>query len=148
MVTMGYSKESFTVPSNVYLIGTMNTADRSLAQLEVAMRRRFAFITLTAQFNEKWQSHVGEQNISEEMIEHILTAIKRINSEIMNDFQLGAGYEIGHSFFTRIPDHLDEQRWFQQVMTYEIKPLLEEYYFDRPEMVPTLMEGISYGTNI
>jgi len=141
VVTMGYSKEDFTVPSNVYLIGTMNTADRSLAQLEVAIRRRFAFITLETQFNEKWQGHLKREGISDAMIERISLDIGRINEEIRNDYQLGKGYEIGHSFFTTVPEHLDENKWFRQVMTYEIKPLIEEYYFDRPEKVDMLLEG-------
>lgn len=141
VVTMGYSKEDFTVSSNVYLIGTMNTADRSLAQLEVAMRRRFAFITLETQFNEKWQAHLKGQGVSDAMVERISLDIGRINEEIRNDYQLGKGYEIGHSFFTTVPEHLDENKWFRQVMTYEIKPLIEEYYFDRPEKVDMLLEG-------
>lgn len=141
-VTMSYSKEKFTVPGNVYIIGTMNTADRSLAQLEVALRRRFAFITLEPNFNEKWNRFLSDQEVSESLIERITAMIKEINHEIREDFQLGPGYEIGHSFFTNIPDHVDEQAWFEQVMTYEIKPLLEEYYFDRPEIVTALLAGI------
>lgn len=141
-VTMGYSKEKFTVPSNVLIIGTMNTADRSLAQLEVAMRRRFAFVTLEPQFNDKWISHVREQGVQEPMIQKVLSTITRINEEIREDFQLGTGYEIGHSFFSRLPDHLDEDTWFNQIMLYEIKPLLEEYYFDRLEITQRLLEGM------
>lgn len=141
-VTMGYSKERFTVPSNIYIIGTMNTADRSLAQLEVAMRRRFAFITLQPEFNQKWQLHLRNQNVSDTMINKIVSTIERINEDIRDDFQLGKGYEIGHSFFTNYPDRIDEDRWFYQVIQYEIKPLLEEYYFDRLEIPKRLLEGI------
>src|SRR5699024_11278410 len=66
-VTMGYSKKKFTVQSNVYLIGTMNTADRSLAQLEVALRRRFAFITLEPNCNEKWYHYLEEQGVADKL---------------------------------------------------------------------------------
>lgn len=141
-VTMSYSKESFTVPDNIYLIGTMNTADRSLAQLEVALRRRFAFITLDPQFNEKWKNYMLKKGISDQMIERILTAIEKINTEIHDDFQLGRGYEIGHSFFTSTPEDVTEKVWFQHIIEYELKPLLEEYYFDRSEKVTTLLEGM------
>ncbi|WP_082394398.1 AAA family ATPase [Halolactibacillus sp. JCM 19043] len=140
-VTMGYSKETFTVPKNVYLIGTMNTADRSLAQLEVALRRRFSFYTLTPSYNEKWKKHLKVQGVTAPLIEKILSIINLINEEIQNDFQLGRGYAIGHSFFTTKPEGMEENQWFQQVMTYEIQPLLEEYYFDRPEVALSLMAG-------
>lgn len=140
-VTLAYNKQPFTVPSNVYLIGTMNTADRSLAQLEIALRRRFAFITLEPSFNEKWRRHLQEHDVSNEMIEKILVVVERINDEIKNDFQLGSGYVIGHSFFSNKPKNVDENIWFEQIMTYEIKPLLEEYFFDRREIISSLMEG-------
>src|SRR5699024_4718080 len=141
-VTMGYSKEKFTVPNNIYLIGTMNTADRSLAQLEVALRRRFAFITLTPQFNDKWKAFMQERDVSTAMIERILLATEKLNTEINEDFQLGRGYEIGHSFFTSTPRAMDENDWYDQIIEFEIKPLLEEYYFDRPEKVHYLTEGL------
>ena len=139
-VTMGYSKEKFTVPSNVYLIGTMNTADRSLAQLEVALRRRFAFVTLEPVFNEKWSYHLQQSGVSDGMINRILFAVERINTEIINDFQLGRGYAIGHSFFTSKPENMNENIWFEGIMKYEIKPLLEEYFFDRPEVIQSIIE--------
>jgi 5-methylcytosine-specific restriction enzyme B len=141
-VTMGYSKKKFTVPANVYLIGTMNTADRSLAQLEVALRRRFAFITLDPAFNEKWVKTVQVSGVSPGMIERITIAMKKINTKIIDDFQLGQGYAIGHSFFTGKPEGMDEQAWYQGIIMFEIQPLLEEYFFDRPETVSSLLEGL------
>ncbi|WP_338452567.1 AAA family ATPase [Niallia oryzisoli] len=141
-VTMGYSKEKFTVPSNVYLIGTMNTADRSLAQLEVALRRRFAFVALGPVFNEKWSYHLQTSGVSEQMIKRILYIVENVNKEIIEDFQLGRGYAIGHSFFTSKPENMNEETWFKGILNYEIKPLLEEYFFDRPEVIQALLEDM------
>jgi|GEM_PF-1773559 len=141
-VTMGYSKKKFTVPGNLYLIGTMNTADRSLAQLEVALRRRFAFVTLAPAFNEKWRQHMISENVSVEMISKIQQIVEKLNHEIMNDYQLGQGYAIGHSFFSVKPDDISEKYWVDGIMDFEIVPLLEEYYFDRPEIVKQLTEEI------
>jgi 5-methylcytosine-specific restriction enzyme B len=141
-VTMGYSKKKFTVPSNVYLIGTMNTADRSLAQLEVALRRRFAFVTLEPAFNEKWYKSVQESGVSADMLQRITNTVTKINHQIVNDFQLGQGYAIGHSFFTGKPDDMDEVAWYQGVIMFEIQPLLEEYFFDRPDIATSLVEGL------
>ncbi|WP_139377040.1 AAA family ATPase [Halobacillus hunanensis] len=141
-VTMSYSKEKFTVPGNVYLIGTMNTADRSLAQLEVALRRRFAFFTLEPSFNHKWEYFMKTKGLSDEMIDRVLVAVQKINRKIREDFQLGRGYEIGHSFFTTSLQGIEERAWFDTIIQFEIKPLLEEYFFDRPEEVDELLEGI------
>lgn len=141
-VTMGYSKKKFTVPGNLYLIGTMNTADRSLAQLEVALRRRFAFVALNPAFNEKWREHMIKENVSAEMVDRIQQTVETLNDEIVTDYQLGSGYAIGHSFFTDKPSNVDESQWFEGIMDFEILPLLEEYFFDRPETVGRLMEEI------
>lgn len=141
-VTMGYSKETFTVPNNLYLIGTMNTADRSLAQLDVALRRRFGFVSLSPSFNYKWQEHLLQNGLSLSMLNRILGAINRWNEEIANDFQLGNGYAIGHSFFTSSLEGMDENVWFEGVIEFEIRPLLEEYFFDRLEVVKSLIEGV------
>ncbi|WP_185960075.1 AAA family ATPase [Planococcus soli] len=141
-VTMGYSKQKFTVPSNLHLIGTMNTADRSLAQLEVALRRRFAFVTLEPAFNDKWREHMIEANVSTEMVSRIQQTVEKLNAEISNDYQLGSGYAIGHSFFSSKPEDIDEDYWFDGIMSFEILPLLEEYFFDRPEIVEQLIEDI------
>lgn len=141
-VTMGYSKKRFTVPSNLHLIGTMNTADRSLAQLEVALRRRFAFVTLEPAFNEKWRQHMIKENVTAEMISKIQQTVEKLNHEIINDYQLGSGYAIGHSFFSAKPDDMSENQWVDGIMSFEITPLLEEYFFDRPEIVEQLARDI------
>ena len=141
-VSMSYSGEKFTVPSNVYLIGTMNTADRSLAQLEIALRRRFAFVTVKPTFNEKWSQFLQASGVTAHMIKRIKFAVEKINNEIANDYQLGQGYAIGHSFFTKKPEYLDEETWYNNIISCEITLLLEEYFYDRPEMVKTLIEGI------
>ena len=141
-VTMGYSKEQFTVPSNVYLIGTMNTADRSLAQLDVALRRRFGFVQLVPTFNASWVKHLAENGVSSRIIARIERAVEKWNAEIVHDFQLGAGFAIGHSYFSSPPDNLSEDEWFNIIIEFEIRPLLEEYYFDRPEKVEQLLEDI------
>lgn len=141
-VTMGYSKKRFTVPSNVYIIGTMNTADRSLAQLDVALRRRFAFVSLKPSFNEKWKEYMLTNGVSVALVERIFFAVEKWNKEIVDDFQLGSGYAIGHSFFTTLPEQMSEAVWFNGIIEYEIKPLLEEYFFDRLEVVENLLVGI------
>ncbi|HWL23170.1 MAG TPA: AAA family ATPase [Ureibacillus sp.] len=141
-VTMSYTGEPFTVPSNVYLIGTMNTADRSLAQLDVALRRRFGFVTLQPTFNEKWQRHLLQNGLTDSLINRIIAAVSRWNSEITSDFQLGSGFKIGHSFFTSSLEGMEENTWFDSVIEFEIRPLLEEYFFDRLEVVDRLLEGV------
>jgi len=120
----------------------MNTADRSLAQLEVALRRRFAFVTLEPAFNENWRRTIQESVVSSEMVSRILFAVEKINKVIIGDFQLGPGYAIGHSFFTSKPENMDEQEWYKGILDFEIIPLLNEYFFDRPEIVKDLIEGI------
>jgi len=142
-VTLGYSQKKFTVPPNIYLIGTMNTADRSLAQLEIAMRRRFAFVNITPSFNDKWEKFLSESGASPLIINKIKEILDGINQDIENDYQLGSGYMIGHSFFTSFNRNMDENEWLSMIITYEIKPLLEEYYFDRPERAVELIQGLS-----
>ena len=76
------------------------------------------------------------------MVNRILLAVEKMNKEIIGDYQLGPGYAIGHSFFTSKPENMDEQVWYDGILTYEIIPLLEEYFFDRQEIVKSIIEGI------
>jgi hypothetical protein len=147
-LTLAYSEEPFTVPSNLYLIGTMNTADRSLSLVDYALRRRFAFLTLDPGFSEKaFSSHLGKHGVTPGQIDHIIHQMESLNVEIEKDeANLGKGYRIGHSFFTPTSPVPDFKKWFKSVVRYEIMPLLEEYWIDDPKMVQqfriTLTESV------
>lgn len=150
-LTLAYSedsKDTFTVPPNLYLIGTMNTADRSLSLVDYALRRRFAFLTLDPGFTEKaFSAHLSKHGLTPGQISHIIHQMETLNLEIEKDeANLGKGYRIGHSFFTPTAPVPDFQKWWQSVVRYEIMPLLEEYWIDTPKMVQqfrmTLTEGL------
>jgi 5-methylcytosine-specific restriction protein B len=147
-LTLAYSEEPFTVPPNLYLIGTMNTADRSLSLVDYALRRRFAFLTLDPGFSEKaFTTHLGNHGLAPGQISHIIHQMEALNLEIEKDeTNLGKGYRIGHSFFTPTSPVPDFKKWFQSIVRYEIMPLLEEYWIDDPKMVQqfriTLTESV------
>lgn len=147
-LTLAYSEEPFTVPPNLYLIGTMNTADRSLSLVDYALRRRFAFLALDPGFEtDAFSAHLGRHGITASQIHHIRNQMAALNHEIAKDeTNLGAGYRIGHSFFTPVEPITDFARWFRSIVHYEIMPLLEEYWIDEPKMVQqfriTLTESI------
>jgi MoxR-like ATPase len=133
-VQLTYSKEGehFHIPDNVYIIGTMNTADRSLALVDYALRRRFAFFHMPPQFNEKFEAYLQEEHsISESMVKHIVAKVTALNRTITADKNLGDGFEIGHSYFcTDVPTGSDEETWFSHIVDHEIGPQLLEYWFD------------------
>jgi 5-methylcytosine-specific restriction protein B len=135
-LTLAYSDEPFTVPPNLYLIGTMNTADRSLSLVDYALRRRFAFLTLDPGFGEKaFATHLERHGISAVQIAHIRTQMDALNHEIAkDDANLGTGYRIGHSFFTPVAKVADFRKWYAAIVRYEILPLIEEYWIDSPKM--------------
>jgi|BioPla2DNA2_1021312.scaffolds.fasta_scaffold00342_1 5-methylcytosine-specific restriction protein B len=136
-VPLTYSEKDdapFSVPENLYLIGTMNTADRSLAIVDYALRRRFRFITLEPKFNNRFKDFLGSNGFSKDFIEEISSKIKSLNNKIKSDKNLGSGFLIGHSFFCS-PNNGDEREWFENIVKFEIKPLLEEYWFDDSEKV-------------
>lgn len=147
-LTLAYSEEPFTVPPNLYLIGTMNTADRSLSLVDYALRRRFAFLTLDPGFGEKaFTAHLVRQGLIPAQINFIRSQMESLNHEIeKDDANLGKGYRIGHSFFTPAVPVPNFQKWWHSVVRYEIMPLLEEYWIDDPKMIQqfriTLTEGI------
>lgn len=129
-----YSKidsEPFSIPKNVHLIGTMNIADRSLALVDYALRRRFAFVTLEPQFNSSlFSDWLKKQGASEEIILQIMERMAALNNRISNDSQLGEAFRIGHSFFCQKPAQGYSDNWFKEIIETEIIPLLEEYWHD------------------
>jgi MoxR-like ATPase len=140
--------ETFYVPENVFLLGLMNTADRSLAVVDYALRRRFAFFTLDPQFeSEKFSSHLNSLGVSDSLIRQIRQRIGDLNREIREDqTNLGRGFCVGHSFFCAVRDKLlTEAEWYRQVIQTEILPLLEEYWFDNPNRVLLWRERLLSG---
>lgn len=139
-VHLTYSEKDdapFSVPENLYLIGTMNTADRSLAIVDYALRRRFRFIPLKPKFNEKFVELLNSQGFSNAFIHSIITKITSLNEKIDSDKNLGEGFQIGHSFFCASKKSKPESEWFEDIVKYEIAPLLEEYWFDDIEKSQT-----------
>lgn len=127
-----YSDEKFSVPENVYIIGMMNTADRSLAMLDYALRRRFAFFEFSPAFETNgFRQYRQEKN--NEKFNNLIAAIEKLNTAIENDESLGRGFRIGHSYFCT--DKPIDDTWLNAVITYEIIPLLNEYWFDEPSKV-------------
>lgn len=129
-VSLTYSpKTKFFVPANVYLIGTMNTADRSLALVDYALRRRFAFVSLAPSFDEKFYNHLINNGFSTEFAKKLALALTQLNHVISEDKNLSKGFCIGHSYFTE-PDTTNLSAWYHRVIRLEIAPLLQEYWFD------------------
>lgn len=147
-VQLAYSKnkgETFYIPKNLYLIGTMNTADRSIALVDYALRRRFSFISVEPAFDsEKFSEYLRKKGLSQGFIETIIQNINDLNREIVNDtVNLGKGFEIGHSYFCPTVETVtDEQKWYDRIIKLEIKPLLMEYWFDQEEKVYELLDRI------
>lgn len=119
------------IPNNIYIIGTMNVADRSLAIVDFALRRRFAFMDLEPTFGQIWKTWVNEKSgISLEFLSEIETRIMKLNKEIEEDANLGAQFKIGHSYLTTKELIDDEVKWFKDIVNTEVGPLLDEYWFD------------------
>lgn len=136
-VPLTYSEKDdalFSVPENLYLIGTMNTADRSLAIVDYALRRRFRFITLEPKFNSRFKDFLSSKGFSKDFIQEMSSKLNLLNAKIKSDKNLGSGFLIGHSFFCNANSE-NERKWFENIVKFEIRPLLEEYWFDDNEKV-------------
>ena len=129
-----YSHELFYVPSNVYLIGMMNTADRSLAMLDYALRRRFAFFELRPAFDtESFAAY--QEGFASEKFDRLVACVVKLNEAIASDESLGDGFCIGHSYFCRMsPDDVTDEK-LSEIVDYELVPMLREYWFDEPSKV-------------
>ena len=140
---LAYSDELFSVPKNVYLIGTMNTADRSLSLVDYALRRRFAFLEIEPGFEkDSYSEHLASYNFTQSQVSLIRQNMNGLNQVIEEDHSLGRGYRIGHSFFTPTSNVDDFQKWYEEIVEYEIKPLLEEYWIDEPEKAQIETESL------
>lgn len=127
-----YSNEWFTVPQNVRIIGMMNTADRSLALMDYALRRRFAFFDFAPAFSsEGFKNYLAEKDSPK--LEKLIATVESLNSTISTDESLGDGFRIGHSYFCTDDEVTDE--WLKSVVEYEVIPLIKEYWFDEPTKV-------------
>lgn len=127
-------EDRFYIPENLHIIGTMNTADRSLAMVDYALRRRFSFIDLEPAFDSSnFKQNLLTVGAEKNFIEEILAKIQRLNKKIEDDKNLGKGFRIGHSFFCPAKNITPDIEWFNNVVCSEIEPLLEEYWFDSPD---------------
>lgn len=131
-ITLAYSEERFAVPENLYIIGMMNTADRSLAMIDYALRRRFSFYPMKPGFASDGFKFYQE-NLDSSKFNSLIEKVKELNKEIVADGSLGFGFEIGHSYFCNQENITDE--WLRAVVNYEIVPMLEEYWFDNRDKV-------------
>lgn len=123
-----YSGDRFSVPENLYIIGMMNTADRSLAMIDYALRRRFAFYTMKPAF-ENPVFKCQYKNVDCKLFHKAVSAVCELNKVILDDKTLGKGFEIGHSYFCKSPDEIDDVL-VKNIIRYELIPTIEEYWFD------------------
>jgi 5-methylcytosine-specific restriction protein B len=121
----------------------MNTADRSLAIVDYALRRRFAFINLQPDYGEAFRAYLLGQGVSSSLVEHICSSVAKVNNSIKEDINLGDGFQIGHSYFCSFNTGEDEAKWWSEILSFELKPLLEEIWFDDTSKVTEIMKSLS-----
>lgn len=124
---LAYNGHTFSVPKNLYIIGMMNTADRSLAMIDYALRRRFSFFEVEPGFDSNGFSQY-QNDLNDETLNELVAKVKDLNQEIARDKSLGKGFCIGHSYFCGADVCTDE--WLHSIVDYDILPMLSEYWFD------------------
>ncbi len=127
-----YINKVFSVPENVYIIGMMNTADRSLAMIDYALRRRFSFFDLKPSYDSTGFIQLLE-NSNNINFSKLINVVKNLNNEILRDETLGAGFLIGHSYFCNLGEVNSER--LSTIIEYDLIPTLQEYWFDEPNKV-------------
>ncbi|MBS4025651.1 MAG: EVE domain-containing protein [Clostridia bacterium] len=144
-VRLLYADEQFSVPENIYIIGMMNTADRSLAMIDYALRRRFAFYEFEPAFStEGFKAY--QASISNKKFDKLIDIIVAMNKDISEDASLGSGFRVGHSYFCTKDDVNDA--WLSDLVEYEIVPLIKEYWFDEPSKAESWvlkLRGVIHG---
>jgi len=128
--TLAYSGMPFSVPENLYIIGMMNTADRSLAMIDYALRRRFSFYTMEPGFLSDGFIQY-QKGLANDTFDMLIEKVRELNKQIMTDGSLGAGFRIGHSYFCGQKECSEE--WLKDVVHYDLIPTLQEYWFDNPD---------------
>lgn len=124
-----YADTPFKVPKNVHIIGMMNTADRSLTNMDYALRRRFAFYEVKPAFsNPLFIEKISGKN--SQALDRLISYVKLLNSDISDDEALGSGFEIGHSYFCTKDSTQITDEWIKSTIEYELIPLVKEYWFD------------------
>ena len=127
-ITLAYTDQGFHVPENLYIIGMMNTADRSLALIDYALRRRFSFFDMKPGYeSEGFKNHVKASG--NKMLEKVVSLISELNTEICKDDSLGSGFEIGHSYFCGKAENMTDST-IRGIVKYDILPTIREYWFD------------------
>lgn len=140
--TLAYNGLSFSVPKNLYIIGMMNTADRSLAMIDYALRRRFSFFEVEPGFDSEGFIHY-QNGLNNETLNELISKVKDLNHEIALDKFLGKGFCIGHSYFCGRDICTDE--WMHSIVDYDILPMLSEYWFDDPNKLQrweNILQGV------
>lgn len=131
-IKLAYNGLDFSVPQNLHIIGMMNTADRSLALIDYALRRRFSFFTMEPGFEtdgfKKYQ-----QKLNSSVYDKLIDRVKDLNDEILKDDSLGSGFCIGHSYFCNLDTCTNEI--LLDIVDFDILPMLSEYWFDEPSKV-------------
>lgn len=127
--TLAYNGMPFSVPKNLYIVGMMNTADRSLAMIDYALRRRFSFFEMAPAVESKGFKEY-QHSLDNRTFNELISEIVKLNGEISRDKSLGKGFCIGHSYFCGKTKETCTNEWMQSVVNYDILPMLSEYWFD------------------
>ena len=137
-------EEPIWLPDNLYVIGTMNTADRSLALVDFALRRRFAFFDLAPQLNSTWEQHLRDHFRVESAapVAEVGRRVNAMNDRIAEAPGLGASFRIGHSYFTPETEASKFTDWFKSVVETSVRPQLTEYWYDSPATVDEIVSGL------
>jgi 5-methylcytosine-specific restriction protein B len=132
------------VPANLYVIGTMNVADRSLAIVDLALRRRFAFVDLEPRFGPPWHEWCVKHGLDDAMLAEIEARLDALNADITAAVSLGPQFRVGHSYVTPDVDEFisDGREWFRAKVETEIGPLLDEYWYDAPATAKAAREKL------
>ena len=131
---LAYDNRPFFVPDNLYIIGMMNTADRSLALIDYALRRRFSFFEIEPNFSsDGFQKY--QKDLNNDIFNQVVDKIKELNKKIYDDSSLGKGFCIGHSYFCGIENNNITEQQLRSIVDYDILPMLNEYWFDDNDKV-------------